>query len=82
MSTLAVITDNEFARENNIPVISFSKELNNLDMSYDLIRNRAVIDQSDILIVLWDGKNTFVKQSIDYAQKQKKDLRIFHYSPA
>ena len=113
MSTLAVITDNEFdnekllyqalqdctvskiitgdltyadillrrfAEEHDIQVSAGENEPVTLDQSIDFIRNRSLIDQADVIIVFWDGKDTFIKQSIDYAKEQKKEIQLFHYS--
>lgn len=113
MSTLAVITDNEFdnekllyqalldctvgriitgdltyadillrkfAKEHTVPVSACENRPVPLDQSIDFIRNRSLIDQADVIIVFWDGENVFIKQSIDYARKEKKEVRLFQYT--
>ena len=113
MSTLAVITENEFdnekllyqalqdctisriitgnltytdillrkfAKEHAIPYSAGEIEPVAMDQSNNFIRNRSLIDQADVIIVIWDGKDTFIKQSIDYAGKQKKEIQLLHYT--
>ena len=113
MSTLAVITDNEFdnekllyqalqdctvsriitgdltyadillrrfAEEHTIPVSACENKSIPLDQSIDFIRNRSLIDQADVIIVFWDGKDAFIKQSIDYAKEQKKEIQLVYYT--
>jgi len=37
---------------------------------YFFVRNRQLIDNSDIVLAIWDGQSTGTKHSITYAQKK------------
>lgn len=78
--TYADILLRRFAEEHAIPVSAGENEPVTLDQSIDFIRNRSLIDQADVIMVFWDGKNTFIKKSIDYAKEQKKEIQLFYYT--
>jgi uncharacterized phage-like protein YoqJ len=37
-------------------------------------RNKSIVDNSDMIIALWDGSNSGTKHCVDYARKQKKKV--------
>lgn len=41
-----------------------------------LQRNKTIVDNSDIVIAFWDGKSKGSKFTIDYANKQNKQVEI------
>jgi len=43
------------------------------------IRNRDIVDASDMIIAFWDGKSKGTKHSIDLAQKAGKEVIIIRY---
>jgi len=44
------------------------------DSALYTIRNKAIVNNSDIIIALWNGSNTGTKNCIDYAEKQNKKV--------
>lgn len=45
-----------------------------------MIRNREIVDNSEILIAFWDGKSKGTKDSINYSRKQNKPLLTIKYN--
>ncbi len=41
-----------------------------------IIRNRKMVDLADEIIIIWDGKSRGTKQTLDYAKKQAKPLKL------
>ena len=41
-----------------------------------LVRNRLIIDDCDKVLAFWDGKSRGTKQSLDYAERKGKLIRI------
>lgn len=41
-------------------------------------RNKDIIDNADVVIAFWDGNSPGTKNSIDYATKLKKQIKIFN----
>lgn len=71
----------EWARINNKDFILF-KPYHLIDNSisyhprYYFTRNKQIVDNSDVVIVFWDGTSNGAKDVMKYARKQKKDLRV------
>jgi len=42
-----------------------------------IVRNKAIVDQADEILVFWDGVSRGTKSVIDYAKKQKKPMRVY-----
>lgn len=42
-----------------------------------LVRNKDMVDFSDILISFWDGSSAGTKQTIEYAKSLGKEVRIY-----
>ena len=42
-------------------------------------RNKDIVKKCDALIAFWDGKSTGTKDSLDYAKKIKKPVKIVYY---
>jgi len=43
------------------------------------IRNRSIVDYSDIVVAFWDGVSGGTKNTIDYANKVNKRILIIHF---
>ena len=43
---------------------------------YFFTRNKQIIDNSDVVIVLWDGKSSGTKDAMKQARQQDKELRV------
>ena len=71
----------EWARLNNKDFILF-KPYHLIDNSvmyhprYYFVRNKQIVDNSDMVICFWDGKSNGAKDAIKYARKCNKELRV------
>ena len=43
---------------------------------YFFTRNKQIIDNSDVVIVFWDGKSKGTKDAMKQARKQGKELKV------
>lgn len=59
----------EFAVENKIPYKVFIPDWKKYGRKAGILRNIDMINHSDALIALWDGKSRGTKHAIDYAKK-------------
>lgn len=46
------------------------------------VRNREIVDHSDFVIAIWDGKSKGTLISINYAKKQNKSIYVWLISEA
>jgi len=44
------------------------------------IRNRAIVENSDLLIAFWDGESKGTKYTLNYAKKLGKETKVFMYT--
>ena len=45
-----------------------------------LKRNETMVDLSDYILVIWDGKSKGTKHTIEYAEKQNKPIKTILFS--
>ncbi len=64
-----------YAKNNNIAMITLKPEWKRFGKSAGYIRNKDIIDQSDYILAIWDGKSKGTKHSIDLA-KAKNTYRL------
>lgn len=85
----------QYAEEKEIPLKEFLPDWDNIShpdaivktnrwgKKYDsragFRRNRLIIERADIVLALWNGKSKGTKNSIDIAEKLKKNLMIYNY---
>lgn len=67
----------KYARENNIKATILKPEYEKYKRGAPLIRNRLIVDASDLVIAIWDGKSRGTKYTIDYAEKIGKEPKIY-----
>ena len=65
-----------YAKENNINYIEYKPDWDKFGKAAGVIRNKDIINTSDIVIAFWDGKSKGTKNSIDIAKKQNKKIYI------
>jgi hypothetical protein len=65
-----------WAKENNKEIIIFLPDWKKYGKSAGIIRNKDIVENSDIIFAFWDGKSKGTKNSIDYATKLKKEIKI------
>lgn len=67
----------EYGMENGLKVTLFLPEYEKYRRSAPLVRNRELIEYSDIVIAFWDGESRGTKYVIDTAKKLGKDIRVY-----
>ena len=69
----------KWADENNIKKLIFKPDQDKYGELADSVRNKTIVENSDLIIAFWDGKSKGTKNSIDLAQKLKRDILIIHF---
>jgi uncharacterized phage-like protein YoqJ len=54
--------------------VNYVSETNNYSVRLMMDRNKAIVDNSDVIIALWDGNKSGTKNCVDYAKKQGKEV--------
>ena len=67
----------EYGMENGLKVTLFLPKYEKYRRSAPLVRNRELIEYSDIVIAFWDGESRGTKYVIDTAKKLGKDIRVY-----
>lgn len=66
----------KYAKENNIKTQIIYPDWNTYGRGAGLIRNKDIVNESDIVIAFWDGTSKGTKFSIDYANKNNKKINM------
>jgi len=66
----------QYAHEKGINLIEYLPEYDKYGRSARIIRNKQIVDNSDIVVALWDGESRGTKNTIDYAQKTGKQVIV------
>jgi len=69
-----------YAKERNIPVQLFRPDYNQFESKVaPIVRNRQIVDHADYVVAFWDGKSHGTGSVIEYAKKNRKQLKIIAY---
>ena len=68
-----------FAKEFNIPKMIFKPDWGLYGKKAGFIRNKNIIDNSNVIFAFWDGKSKGTKSSIDIANSQNKHIYKYEY---
>ena len=68
----------QYAAEKNIPITVFLPDWENHGKQAGFVRNKQIVENSDLLVAFWDGASLGTKHSIDLA-KRKKIPHIIEY---
>lgn len=63
-----------FAKENGIDFKLFLPEWNTFGKFAGKVRNKLIVDNSDLVIAFWNGISPGTKHSLNYSVKQKKRI--------
>jgi hypothetical protein len=66
----------QWARDNEISVRRFLPDWEKYGKAAGPIRNREMVDYTDAVIAIWDGKSRGTKSTIDYARSKGKPVYI------
>ena len=69
----------KFAKEFSIPLTEFLPDWNLHGKSAGYIRNKDIVNNSDIVVAFWDGVSKGTKHSIDMAIKLNKRCEVIIY---
>lgn len=69
----------KWADENNIEKLIFKPDWKKHGKSAGVIRNKTIVENSDLIIAFWDGKSKGTKHTIDISQKLNKDILIINF---
>lgn len=67
----------KYADRMNIPKIIVRPDYKRYGKIAPLIRNKQMVDMSDMVIAIWDGRSRGTKNTIDYAISINKRLKIY-----
>lgn len=68
-----------YAHEKGLGFKVFYPLWDTLGKAAGLIRNKEIVDNSDIVIAFWDGQSRGTKHAIDYATQQQKPVYIHRF---
>ncbi|MBR6807513.1 MAG: DUF2493 domain-containing protein [Clostridia bacterium] len=66
----------EYAKNNGLKLIEFKPEYSLYGKNAPLVRNREIVDYSDIVLAFWDGSSKGTKFVIDYCRKVGKNFTV------
>lgn len=66
----------QWANENDIPVIVFKAEWGKYGKRAGFIRNNEIIKKCDVCLAIWDGKSKGTQHSINLAKSMNKKLLV------
>lgn len=68
---------NEYAIAKNLPKVIFFPDWEKYGRAAGPIRNKSIVDASDVVIAFWDGKSKGTLHSINYAKKTGKKVETW-----
>lgn len=68
-----------WAKENNKELLLFYPDWKKYGKSAGVIRNKEIIENSDIVFAFWDGTSKGTKHSIDLSNKLNKEIKIIKW---
>lgn len=70
----ADILSEKFARENNLQTEIYLPDWKKFGRGAGIVRNKDIVNASDIVVAFWDGKSKGTLSSINIAKKQNKKI--------
>lgn len=67
----------KYADEHNIPKLIVNPEYSRYGIIAPILRNRLIIDISDMIIIIWDGKDRHIKDAINYSNYVNKEIIVY-----
>ena len=69
----------KYAVENQFPITIFKPDWKTFHKAAGIIRNKTIIENSEIVFAFWNNVSKGTKNSIDIAKKLNKKLIIINY---
>lgn len=68
-----------YAREQGIELLKFLPDYKKHGRGATHVRNRQIVEASDMVVAFWDGQSRGTKYTMDYAAKKGKPVLIEKY---
>ena len=68
----------EYARPKGLALTEFLPEYNLYGRGAPIVRNKKIVDYSDMVIAFWDGKSRGTRSVIDYCKKSGKECKVVY----
>lgn len=65
-----------YAKENNLNLIEFLPDYKKNGRAATFIRNREIVDNSNVVVAFWNGNSKGTKYTLDYARKKNKRIIV------
>lgn len=65
-----------YAKEKNISLIEFLPDYKKNGRAATFIRNREIVDNSNVVVAFWNGNSKGTKYTLDYARKKNKRIIV------
>lgn len=66
----------QYALENSIDTLIIKPDWKRFNRGAGLIRNKQIVDSSDMVIAFWDAESKGTAHVIEYAKKQNKEIIV------
>lgn len=66
-----------YAQENSIEIKEFLPDWEKFGKKAGFIRNRDIVEHSDIIVAFWDGESKGTENTISLAKEAKKEVFIY-----
>ena len=70
----------KWANENNIKTCIYKPDWDTYGKGAGMIRNKDIVEDSDIIIAFWDSLSRGTEHSINLAKKMDKEVRIVYFN--
>lgn len=68
-----------YANEHNIPLLEFLPDYHKYGKKAPFVRNKQIVQSSDIIVAFWDGHSAGTKHSIEHGKKLNKKIIIIPF---
>lgn len=65
-----------YAKEKKISLIEFLPDYKKNGRAATFIRNREIVDNSNVVVAFWNGNSKGTKYTLDYARKKEKRIIV------
>ena len=69
----------EWAAKNKIPVKQFKPDWKKYGRGAGIVRNKLMVEESDFVLIFWDGISKGTKSDIDFCKKLGKQHSIMRF---
>jgi hypothetical protein len=70
----------QYAQQHNIKTRIIKPEYKKYSRVAPIIRNKSIVDNSDLIIAFWNGISRGTKNVIEYAKKTNKKIEIIYFN--